>query len=125
MKKITKELNIYILVTVLFSWILWILSMYYAIKNHLVLPYDDRIVGLFNIGFSSLLQEILFFIFTLGFFGPLLGYLVINKIFNLKKLLQFKIVERKTVAYYFLIPFIIFVLTLFLLFVLMLRSKIV
>ena len=121
MKKGYKELKEYFLITIIFTWSFWLLSMYFAIKSHTYIPLDDRIFTIIKNGFNNTNQLIVSILFLLGTLGPLVGALFLK--FKYKKELDFKI---KKLDYKYLLGVIIFpiVLLSFGLFIPMLINKV-
>ena len=103
MKKNFKELREFFIVTVIFAWSFWLLSMYVAIKSHTYIPLDDRIFTILLNGFNNTNQQIASVLFFIGTLGPLVGALYIK--FKYKKEISLKI---KKFDYKYLLLVILF-----------------
>jgi hypothetical protein len=108
MKNSFKEIKVYLLVTVLFTWLFWILSMYLAIKNHTFIPLDDRIANVINNGFHNNNQILVTILFLIGTLGPLVGYFFVKKEFNVDLVIKLKKFDNKYLLMIVLFPIIIF-----------------
>jgi uncharacterized protein len=108
MKNRFKEIKVYLLVTILFTWLFWILSMYLAIKNHTFIPLDDRIANVINNGFHNNNQILVTFLFLVGTLGPLVGYFFVKKEYNIDLVIKVNKIDYKYLLLVTLFPIILF-----------------
>ena len=118
MKKVIKELlkneNLFFGITVLFTWFFWIIAMVLAIKNHVYIPYNDRVIGIIVNGYISNIQILSHILFIIGIYGPLFTYLLFKYKFNKRIKLSLKSFDKKWYAIVILYPIILFAIAIFL-----------
>jgi membrane protease YdiL (CAAX protease family) len=118
MNKIIKELlrneHLFFGVTILFTWFFWILAMFLAIKNHVYIPYNDRVIGIIVNGYINNTQIFSHILFVIGIYGPLFAYLLFKYKLNRRIKLSFKKVDKKWYGIVVLYPIILFSIALFL-----------
>lgn len=84
MDPVAKKTARYYISALLITWLLWIVSMIISIKNDISIPYNEGFYNVVTKGFESSRQMILYIVFGLAVYGPLLAALVEKFLFNPK-----------------------------------------
>lgn len=113
MKKNYKELKEYFLVTIIFAWFSWLLSMYIAIKSHTYIPLDDRIFTIMKNGFNNFNQFIASFLFFIGTLGPIVGAMFLKYKYKKPILFKFNKLDYNNLIIAVILPLILMLLSLF------------
>lgn len=88
MNPVIRKTARYYTFAILFTWLLWILSMIISINNEVSIPYNEGFYSVVTKGFESSKQMILYIVFGLAVYGPLLAVLIEKYLFQRKNKIE-------------------------------------
>lgn len=83
--------------TLLITWLLWILAMVFAIKDNISIPYNEGFFSVVTKGFENSEAAILYVLFSAAVYGPLAGALITRLYYRKKASPDDFTVEKKAV----------------------------
>lgn len=110
MKKNLKKLNIYLISTFIFTWVLWITAMYFAITKYVSIPYNEGLLSIVLNGYNSPLQALLYIVFSLAVYGPFAAIYITALITKDKVKFKFKWADYRWFILVTIYPILVFLI---------------